>query len=225
MNELARLDGVTKTHAGTSHDVVALDDVTLAVDGGELIVVSGRSGSGKTSVLFALGAIERPDKGSVTVAGRVLSDLAPADLSAVRRDTIGFVFQEPALLPLLSAIENIELALQLCGIGKADAHDRAVAALTAVGLGGRAEQGASELSGGEQQRVSLARALAKRPRLLLADEPTSRLDGDNGRLVAGLLQAAAREGIAVVAATHDPDVIAVASHHVVMSDGKLRAHD
>ena len=223
MIELARLEGVTKTHPGAGRPVTALNDVSLAITAGELLVVSGRSGSGKTSLLFALAGVERPDSGRVIVAEQVISDIAPAALAPFRRDTIGFLFQEPGLLPLLSAVENIVLALRLSGVGEADARARGLAALADVGLEARSEHRAEELSGGEQQRVSLARALAKRPRLLLADEPTSRLDGDTGRVVAGLLRRVADSGVAVVVATHDAEMIAIAGRNVVLESGRIVA--
>lgn len=223
MNELARLERVTKTHPGASRPVTALDDVSLAITAGELLVVSGRSGSGKTSLLFALAGIEQPTSGRVIVAEQVISELAPSALAPFRRDIIGFLFQDPGLLPLLSAVENVVLALRLSGVDEADARARGLAALADVGLEGRSEHRADELSGGEQQRVSLARALAKRPRLLLADEPTSRLDGETGRIVAGLLRHVADSGVAVVVATHDAEMIAIAGRNVVLESGRITA--
>ena len=224
MSELARLESVTKTHPGAGRPVTALDDVSLAITAGELLVVSGRSGSGKTSLLFALAGIERPTSGRVIVEEQLISELAPSALAPFRRDTIGFLFQDPGLLPLLSAVENVVLALRLSGVGEADARARGLAALADVGLEARSEHRADELSGGEQQRVSLARALAKRPRLLLADEPTSRLDGDTGRVVAGLLRHVADSGVAVVVATHDAEMIAIAGRNVVLESGRIIAH-
>ncbi|MDQ2952624.1 MAG: ABC transporter ATP-binding protein [Chloroflexota bacterium] len=224
MTELARLERVTKTHPGAGRPVTALDDVSLAITAGELLVVSGRSGSGKTSLLFALAGIERPTSGRVIVAEQLISEVAPSALAPFRRDVIGFLFQDPGLLPLLSAVENVVLALRLSGVGEADARARGLAALADVGLEARSEHRADELSGGEQQRVSLARALAKRPRLLLADEPTSRLDGDIGRVVAGLLRHVADSGVAVVVATHDPEVIAIAGRNVVLESGRIIAN-
>lgn len=225
MNELARLEHVTKAHPGASRRVIALDDVSLAVSAGELLVVSGRSGSGKTSLLFALAGVERPDSGKVIVADQLISELPPSALAQFRRDTVGFLFQEPGLLPLLSAVENVALALRLSGVDDDDARARGLAALADVGLEARSEHRADELSGGEQLRVSLARALAKRPRLLLADEPTSRLDGETGRVVAGLLRRVADGGVAVVVATHDAEVIAVAGRNVILESGRIVADE
>jgi putative ABC transport system ATP-binding protein len=221
MPELARLEGITKTHPAGADHVTALDDVSLQVGDGELVVVSGRSGSGKTSLLFALGAVERPDSGRVVFGDQIVSELDAPAIAAFRRNIVAFLFQEAALLPMLSAIENIALVLRLCGVPDREATARGRAALADVGLAERAHQLAAELSGGEQQRVALARALAKRPRLLLADEPTSRLDGETGRMVAALLRDAADAGIAVVIATHDPDIIALAGRNVVMANGKI----
>lgn len=202
--------GLTKTHRSTRGAIRALDGVSLTITAGEVVCVVGRAGSGKTSLLFALGGLERPDAGSVTVVDTEVTQLGRRDLCEYRRDVVGWLLENPALLPQLTAGENVSLPLRVLGVSAALAHERARKSLADVGLPVHADRLPHELSGGEQQRVGLARALAKRPALLLADEPTSRLDSENARVVGQLLQGVAeRFGTTVVIATHDRDLAAI----------------
>ena len=186
---------------------VVLEGLTRSFDAGRVVAVVGRSGSGKTTLLHLLAGLERATGGEVALLGRELSGLDRSALAGLRRDHVALVTQEPGLVPYLSALENVTLGLDLRGT----APDRARAALEEVGLGERLSQRASNLSAGERQRVAIARALAADAKLLLADEPTARLDEDNGKAVGRLLLRAARErGVAVVCATHDPALIALA---------------
>ena len=221
MGELARMEGVTKRHPGAGATVTALADVTLQVGEGEFLAVVGRAGSGKTSLLFALGGIETPDAGRITVDGVAVSELPAKTLTAFRRQTTGWMFQEAALLPSHTALENIVMSLRLAGVSASLAQTRAFAALEEVELAPRAHHHPDQLSGGEQQRVALARVLAKRPRLLLVDEPTSRLDSQTARTIAGLLRRVATAATTVVLATHDPDLAAVADRQLTMDSGRL----
>ena len=221
MPELARMEGVTKRHAGAGATVTALADVTLEVREGELLAVVGRAGSGKTSLLFALGGIETPDEGRVAVSGITISELPAQALTAFRRKTTGWMFQEAALVPSNTALENIVLSLRLAGVSASLAQTRAFAALEAVELTARAHHHPHQRSGGEQQRVALARALAKWPRLLLVDEPTSRLDSQTARIIAGLLRRVASAATTVVLATHDLDLAAAADRQLTMDSGRL----
>ncbi len=187
---------------------VVLDDVHAAFAPGQLHVVTGPSGSGKTTFLHLLGGLELPDEGEVAVLGTDLPGLTRAGRAAFRREHVGYVGQQPGLTPFLSARENVELGLVIRGVEPTDARLRAHEALDAVGLEERAEQLVSRLSTGERGRVAVARALAARPALLLADEPTSRLDQANALAVGALLARLAREaGTTIVCATHDPVVI------------------
>jgi putative ABC transport system ATP-binding protein len=187
-----------------------LDHLDAAFAPGRLTLVVGRSGSGKTTLLNLLAGLDRPSQGEVLLLGRPISRLPRTELALLRREHIGVVGQEPGLVAFLSALENVSFALQLRGAG-ADARARALAALAEMGLEGRADQRVDRLSVGERQRVAVARALAHGPRLLLADEPTARLDEENARLTAGLLLRAARStGAGVVCATHDPALLELA---------------
>ena len=202
-------------------NVAALRQTDLEVDEGQLVVLLGRSGSGKTTLLSLAGGLDRPDSGSIIVAGRDLTLLDDASLTDFRMNVIGWMFQSAGLIPMLTAEENVALTLRIQGHSLARARTAARAALAVVGLLERANHRAHELSGGEQLRVALARALIKNPHLLLADEPTGQLDGDTARSVMGLLQTVAQEGAAILVATHDEAFAEIASRILMIEDGRL----
>ncbi len=211
---VAEATGVYKRYGGT----VVLDGLDARFHAGCLHAVTGPSGSGKTTLLHLLAGLELPDAGSIAVEGRELTSLDRAARAAVRRDRIAYVGQQAGLVPHLSALENVELALALRGRERTSAAE-AVAALEAVGLAERTTQRVARLSQGERARVAIARAIATRPALLLADEPTSRLDGTNAIAVAVLLAQLAREtGAAVLCSTHDPLVIEQADRRLSLSN-------
>lgn len=213
--------GVSRHFDGGGHTVYAVRDVSLTVAPGELLAIVGRSGSGKTTLLNLIAGLDRPDGGTVFLDGREITSASEAELTALRREHIGFVFQSFGLLPLLSAAENIGLALRIAGTSGRDEAQRTRELLEMVGLSARAGHRPYELSGGEQQRVAVARALANRPRLLIADEPTGELDTVTGAQIFALLQQAAREGVTIVMATHDPLIVDYADRVVEMADGRL----
>ena len=202
--------------------VHAVADVSVSVDRGELIALRGRSGSGKTTFLSLVGALDRPTRGSVTVDGIEVSILPESQLIGFRRRTIGFIFQAFGLLPILSAAENVEIPLRLVRTEPQAREARVRELLEMVGLGGRAKHRPHELSGGEQQRVAIARAMANRPPLLLADEPTGQLDLHTGRGVMALLHDLARsERTTIIVATHDPMLIDLADRVIELGDGRV----
>jgi len=202
--------------------VHAVQDVSIRVGRGHLVALRGRSGSGKTTFLSLVGALDRPTRGSVTVDGLVVSDLPEAQLVDFRRRKIGFIFQAFGLMPILSAAENIEVPLRLVRAEPTERDRRIHELLEMVGLEGRAHHRPHELSGGEQQRVAIARALANRPDLLLADEPTGQLDLHTGRSIMSLLQHLVRsEGVTAIVATHDPMLIDLADRVVELRDGRV----
>jgi putative ABC transport system ATP-binding protein len=213
--------GVSRAFTGGGHTVYAVQDVSLTVERGELLAIGGRSGSGKTTLLNLIAGLDRPDSGQVLLDGHDISTATDAELTELRRHTIGFVFQSFGLLPLLSASENIALALRIAGASAREETRRARELLELVGLTGRAGHRPYELSGGEQQRVAVARALANHPRVLIADEPTGELDTVTGAQIFRLLQDAAHEGVTVIMATHDPLIVDYADRVVAMSDGRL----
>lgn len=200
--------------------VHALRGVDLTVERGEVLAVRGRSGSGKTTLLNILGGLDRPTSGSVAIDGRRISDLHEAELVALRRTTVSYIFQTFGLIPILSAAENVEIPLRLLRAEPRERDRRVGELLALVGLAGRAHHRPAELSGGEQQRVAVARALASHPKLLLADEPTGQLDLETGRTVMILLRNVVRaEGVTAIVATHDPMMLDLADRVLELRDG------
>ncbi len=219
------LDGLTKVYNPEGEfPVRAVDAVSARIEPGELVAVMGPSGSGKTTLLNLIGGIDRPTSGRVTVAGTDLTTLSERRLIAFRRDRIGFVFQDFSLLPVLTALENVEFVMRLQGRPGEECERRAGELLAEVGLAERAGCVPARLSGGQQQRVAVARALAARPALVLADEPTASLDA---RAAHGLLDIMERlnerEGTTFVFSTHDPRVIERARRVIVFEDGRIAA--
>jgi ABC-type lipoprotein export system ATPase subunit len=208
---LAEARGVGKRYGEGARESLVLDGLDAEFRAGRLTALTGPSGSGKTTLLHILGGLREPSAGDVTILGRALAELDREERAALRRDEIAFIPQDPGLTPFLSARENVEVALALRELGADEARERALEALSAVGLAERAEQRVGRLSAGERQRVAVARALAAEAKLLLADEPTARLDEANALAVGALFGRYARErGAAVVCATHDPLVVAEA---------------
>jgi putative ABC transport system ATP-binding protein len=214
VSPVIELAGVSKAYPG-SPPVVAVRDVDLAIDEGELVALVGPSGSGKSTLLALLAGLDTPDEGEVVVDGVVLSLLDRDARAAFRRERIGVVGQTPGLSGMLSARENVELTLALRGVEALEARERAMEALAVVGLADHAVRAVDSLSAGERERVALARAVAGRPSVLVADEPTARLDSVTTLAIGGLLADLAREhGTTVVCATHDPLLIGLAGAEV-----------
>jgi len=202
--------------------IQAVDGVDLEVQPGEFVVIAGPSGSGKTTLLQLLGALDRPSGGRVEFEGKDLARMGDGELAALRRDTLGFIFQQFNLIPTLTAQQNVEAALAPRRFKSAERRRRAAALLERVGLEPRASHLPSQLSGGEQQRVAIARALANGPRVLLADEPTGNLDTATGEdIVALLTRLSVDEGLSVVLITHDPSIADAAGRVVRMRDGRV----
>ncbi len=219
---VVELYNVTKTFGTGPTQVTAVDDTFLHVEKGEIVVLMGPSGSGKTTLIQMIGALLTPTSGQIFVNGRKLAGLAKGELSRIRLKEIGFIFQNPNLIPSLTALQNVELVLNLAGRKGQNAKEIASRLLERIGLGERFEHKPSQLSGGEQQRVAIARAMANNPQLILADEPTANLDSKTGRQVIELLKAIAKEqGKTVIIATHDLRIKDVADRVLWLEDGKL----
>jgi putative ABC transport system ATP-binding protein len=215
------LNGVTREYAGHSGKVLALDHASFSIVAGEWVAVTGPSGSGKSTLVNLIGCLDRPTAGELHIDGVDLATLSSTELDRFRADKIGFIFQQFHLIPYLSAIENIMLAQYFHSMTD---EKEARAALERVGLGDRCEHLPSELSGGEQQRVCVARALINNPPILLADEPTGNLDAANQKIVAGLLQDLHAQGHTIVMVTHDPEMAALAQRKIALSHGKVFCH-
>jgi putative ABC transport system ATP-binding protein len=217
-------EGLGRDFAVGDSIVHALRDVDFAVPEGTLAVVHGRSGSGKTTLLNVIGGLDRPTRGRIWLDGEEVSGKSEDALVELRREKIGFVFQSFGLVPILSAAENIEVPLRLRKVDPEERTQRVRELLDLVGLGGRAGHRPYELSGGEQQRVAICRALANRPRLLIADEPTAQLDSGNAVTIMELVrELVASEGVSALVATHDPLLLEVADAVVELHDGRLAA--
>ncbi|QXG77450.1 ABC transporter ATP-binding protein [Modestobacter sp. L9-4] len=214
--------GVDRSYGSGPAAVHALRGVSFDVGAGELVALVGRSGSGKTTLLNVVGGLDRPDSGTVQVAGTVVTDLDEDGLVGLRRDTVAYVFQTFGLVPVLSAAENVGLPLRLRALPVADREKRVQLLLELVGLGQAAGQRPGEMSGGQQQRVAIARALAGSPQLLIADEPTGQLDSETGLAVMALIRAVVEaEGMTAIVSTHDPVMIALADRVLYVLDGRL----
>ena len=210
-------------HAGARDEVRALDGIFLGVERGSLTVIAGPSGSGKTTLLALLGALDRPTRGTILFDGKELSGCSDVELTRARR-RMGFVFQDFSLIANLTAEENITYPLIPRGVVQAERQRRAHELLAHLGIESKRAALARELSGGEQQRVAIARALAGQPEVLLADEPTSNLDAETGGILLAELQRLHTEGKTLVLSSHDPRVVALATHVVELRAGKLPPH-
>lgn len=222
MTVMLRASALTKTFPSVGGDVHAVRGVDLTVRAGELVVITGRSGSGKTSLLMMLGALERPTSGTVEIDGAEVTD-PRTDVAPLLGERVASIFQTSGLIPVLSAAENVEVPLRVRRTPVAERTARVAAALEAVGLSDHAAQRPAELSGGQQQRVGIARALVMNPGLLLADEPTAQLDSETGAQIMDLIAALVHERkTAAVVATHDPAMIDRADRVLELHDGVLR---
>lgn len=220
---LLQVKDLTKVFGSGRTEVRAVNDVTFDADAGVIALVMGPSGSGKTTLLTMIGALLRPTSGTVHINGLDITSLSERELPRLRRRYVGFIFQTFNLLESLSAAENVEVALNVAGVTGAAAKEHARQLLVDAGLEGRLDFKARDLSGGEKQRVSIARALANHPPLLLADEPTANLDSHHGREVMELLRdLAKKEGSAVVVVSHDPRLEDIADHVLWLEDGRIK---
>ena len=214
--------GIDRTYGSGRAAVHALRGVSFDVDAGELVALVGRSGSGKTTLLNVIGGLDRPDAGTVQVAGASVTDLDEDGLVRLRRDAVAYVFQTFGLVPVLTAAENVGLPLRLRALPVPDRERRVQLLLQLVGLADAAQQRPPELSGGQQQRVAIARALAGSPRLLIADEPTGQLDSETGLAIMALIRAVVEaEGMTAIVSTHDPVMIGLADRVLHVVDGRL----
>ncbi|XBQ15586.1 MAG: ABC transporter ATP-binding protein [Oceanicaulis sp.] len=218
---LIRARGLVRTYTLGGSEIRALDGVDCDIDAGEYVAIMGASGSGKSTFMNMLGALDRPDGGKLVVDGEELNDRTPDELAAFRNRSVGFVFQQFNLLARTSAVDNVALPLVYRGWSTAKRRKRAIECLEMVGLGDRLANHPSQLSGGQQQRVAIARALAGEPSILLADEPTGALDTKTSHEVMSIFDSLNAQGITVILVTHEDDVGAHTRRRIVFRDGQI----
>ncbi len=218
---IVRLEHISKVYGFGATEVRALADVSLIVEQGEYCAIMGASGSGKSTAMNIIGCLDRPTDGHYYLDKVDVAQLGDTELAHIRNIKIGFVFQQFHLLPQLSALENVMLPMVYAGVKTAERRDRAIAALTRVGLENRLHNKPNQLSGGQQQRVAIARAIVNRPVLLLADEPTGALDSRTTQEVMDIFSELNRSGITIVMVTHEPDVARQTQRIVLFRDGQV----
>ena len=223
MTTLYALEGVQKTYRAKGREIRALAHVDLSIEQGDFVTIQGPTGGGKSTLLQLLGALDTPTKGSISIAGSELGRASAGELSALRAGEIGFVFQGFNLIPTLTARENVAMGLEPLRLSRDERDARVAEALAQVGLAERADHRPTELSGGQQQRVAIARAIAKRPRVLLADEPTGNLDERTRDEIMDLLERLNADGLTLVLVTHDSAVARRARRRLRLDHGAV--HD
>lgn len=218
---LIQLSNISKIYTGTQNRVYALDGINLSIEQGEFVAIVGRSGSGKSTLLNIIGTLDTQSEGEYLLNGKNISAMSDAQLSAVRSNTIGFIFQGFNLIPNLDALDNVAMPLLYRGMKRSERIKRAEQALEQVGLSNRMRHLPSQMSGGQQQRVAIARAIACAPPVILADEPTGNLDSASGKEIIELLKGLNRAGHTVIMITHDMEVASQIPRIVKIADGKI----
>ena len=221
MNEIIELKGVTKIYKMGKVFVQALRGINLKIRKGEFVSIMGPSGSGKTTLMNLIGCLDGPTEGEIYIANKNVAKLKDDELARLRRERIGFVFQQFNLIPRLTALENVELPMWFAGLSKKKRRERAIELLKLVGLEKRINHKPAELSGGERQRVSIARALANDPGIILADEPTGNLDTKTGKEIMEILKDLNKQGRTIVLVTHDETFAREAERIIRIKDGRL----
>ena len=222
MSALLELRDVWKTYQLGDVEVQALRGISVDVRAGEFVAVMGASGSGKSTFMNIVGCLDQPSQGTYRLDGIVVSSMSGDERAAIRNQRLGFVFQHFNLLPRTTAHENVELPMVYAGVPFAEQHERARAALAAVGLAGREDHVPSQLSGGQQQRVAIARALVNHPSVLLADEPTGNLDTEtSGEIMEVFTRLHREQGVTIVLVTHEPDIAEYAERRITFRDGHI----
>ena len=222
MSAIIKTEKLVRDFKSGNAVVHALKDVTMEIEKGKLTILRGRSGSGKTTLINLLGALDKPNSGTININGTDITHAAEKVKNELRRKQMGFVFQSVALISMMSAYENVEFGLRIAGAGLKGRDERARQCLSMVGLAKRMDHRPHELSGGEQQRVAIARAIAHRPSIIFADEPTAELDTHMGLQVVKLFKNLVElEGLTVVMTTHDPSMIDIADHVLTLEDGEI----
>lgn len=223
MGVLVQIEDMCKIYNPGENEVRALDHVSVSIEEGEFVAIIGQSGSGKSTLMNMLGCLDVPTSGKYILNGQDVSDLDDDELSDIRNQEIGFIFQGFNLIPNLTALENVELPLIYRGVSRGERNELSHKALEKVGLGHRIHHKPSEMSGGQQQRVAIARAIAQAPPVILADEPTGNLDSRSTKEIMQILQELHQEGRTVILITHDNEIAAQAKRVIKIKDGRIEA--
>lgn len=218
---MIEVKNISKIFKSGDGEVRAVNDVSFTIPEGQFVAITGRSGSGKSTLLYQLGLLDRPTNGDIIIDGVLVTELDDDDQTRLRLHSLGYIFQDYAILPSLSAIENVMVPLLMQGLSETDARKRAAVALSRVGLGDRMDNLPSQLSGGQQQRVSIARAIGHNPKIIFADEPTANLDSETSKTVLDTFIELNKTGQTIVMVTHEPEYAALAHRIIELSDGKI----
>lgn len=221
MNEIIKVKGLVKSYMSGGLELVVLKDLDLSVPEGQFLSITGKSGSGKSTLLYQLGLLDHPNKGEILIGGINIESLEKEDRTKFRLTKLGYVFQDYALIPELTAVENVMLPLLMQGLSTEEARVEAIKSLEKVDLSDRVNNLPSQLSGGQQQRVSIARAIAHGPEIIFADEPTANLDTETSKSVLNAFIDLNKQGQTIVMVTHEEEYANLAHRTVVLSDGKI----
>lgn len=218
---MIKVENLSKIFTSGDKVIKAVDNVSFEVDEGQFLMVTGRSGSGKSTLLYQLGLLDQPTGGSISLAGINVDMLSDSEKTHMRLDYLGYIFQDYAILPTLSSLENVMIPLLMIGYSHRVAEDKAIKALKRVGLGDRLSNLPSQLSGGQQQRVAIARAISHSPKIVFADEPTANLDSEAGMNVLEAFLELNKEGQTIVMVTHEPEYARLGHRILQLADGKI----
>lgn len=218
---MIKVKNLSKIFKSGDAEIRAVDDVSFSIPEGQFVAITGRSGSGKSTLLYQLGLLDRPTQGTILVDEIDVTEMTDPDQTRMRLHALGYIFQDYAILPSLTALENVMVPLLMQGLSETDARERAVVALSRVGLGDRVNNLPSELSGGQQQRVSIARAIGHDPKIIFADEPTANLDSETSKTVLDTFIELNKAGQTIVMVTHEPEYAALTHRIIELHDGKI----
>lgn len=215
------VNNLSKIFTSGDAEIKAVNDVSFVIPEGQFVAITGRSGSGKSTLLYQLGLLDRPTKGSIKIDDLEVTELSDNDQTRLRLHALGYIFQDYAILPTLTALENVMVPLLMQGVSEAEAKHKATLALRRVGMGDRLNNTPGQLSGGQQQRVSIARAIGHNPQVVFADEPTANLDSETSRTVLDAFLELNKEGQTIIMVTHEPEYAALADRIITLADGKI----
>ncbi len=218
---MIKAENIVKKFQSGDSEIFALRGVNFEVKTGEFVAITGKSGSGKSTLMYQIGLLDHPTSGKVYLDGREVTDLSGDEKTKIRLEELGYVFQDYALIPDLNALENVVVPLLMQGLSRGDADRKAKKSLERIGLGHRLENIPSQLSGGEQQRVSIARAIAHEPKIIFADEPTANLDSETSDMVLKNFFELHKEGQTIIMVTHEPEYAKLTDRMITLSDGEI----